>query len=1038
MAQESKQQGKRPAYEMSGADGQPSDQTRSPSPPRNKRAKNRKELAAATDTLSAAAETNDAPQGPKHRASVDEAASAQYQAGKPPTRKKKHGGSLTHLPLCNNQDVEKALSEEELERRRIESANFITDQVLLLQNPGVTVFCHQGRIRDWRDYCIERHGGDTRVNAVKIIQYLKDVIFKVTTKKLISPKRGYDGVIGTSTTKEPADGMAPRQEQQANTGTGNSANHDAQVEDNNEIWSDDDGAEGEDDDGSMMAYEVESRQEREELEERDTELSQAPRHTWVSVDDDSMAAHSNLTTHEKPVANGEKQPKAVVTPTSLRFRPNERNQGRTPAHIDSIADKAKVFDDAETDNHGRRVIYVPRTLGTVLNIKKALVHLWEEQRGQQAPYPNRVPHPGFDKTVKTIISNYGLQLVKDSLNPGTSRSAACSLRDPYSERMFIRMLSYLWRNLPIKAKSTTKRPYSTTRRYAYHRERLCLLARHHMLLRDEDIRGVTLSDLFHIQRLHKAPGSKMATGLTFTLTRGKTNQEGVRLYGTAFRHKDYRRCTVGGFAFYMLERWQIDQEPLPDFADPDEWSKYTLLVDGSSPEERAKKDRKTPIHLRTQINSTAAIMRTCEVYSTKVTHGGRHAGTSEAYHLGLELEHIRHLGRWVMGQMENFYAPKNPVIGAFYMAHFNHMDKPYLIERDLVTPPLDLQRQIFPWIEKVFDDPRIKRLAPSWIKTCDEEMEGGDTNAASETDVWWKMNEEDVEGDQCGHDHVSSAYEHGSIVDLIAFLKLMVRMRRVILQDSVMFMEERGPDGVTMMNKLLASDQMQQIFIRDDFLQFKENLLDDIKRHKEERARININEELNNTVIADAVNGMSNETSESHARQERLLKEILVSIQQSQYQQAALEHQQYLALGNQFGMWQNLHLQQLQQGHQMQLQLRQFEQKQRYRMDGTRMAETIPLHSDANLILNGVFSGQFGGRINSSSTTGSKIGSGVNNTVSNRVSNWTHNRVRGKTNSRANNRARGRTSSRVNNRSRGRANSSKNSKKKRRMKMMSH
>jgi len=219
-------------------------------------------------------------------------------------------------------------------------------------------------------------------------------------------------------------------------------------------------------------------------------------------------------------------------------------------------------------------------------------------------------------------------------------------------------------------------------------------------------------------------------------------------------------------------------------------------------------------------------------------------------------------------------------------------------------------------------------------------MEGGDTNAASETDVWWKMNEEDVQGD--GGDHVSNAYEHGSIVDLIAFLKLMVRMRRVILQDSVMFMEERGPEGVTMMNKLLASDQMQQIFIQNDFLQFKKDLLDDIKRHKEERTRIKINEELNNTVIADAVNGMSNETSESLARQERLLKEILVSVQQSQHHQAELEHQQYLALGNQFGMWQNLHMQQLQQGHQMQLQLRQFEQKQRYRMEGTRLAENVP------------------------------------------------------------------------------------------------
>lgn len=81
---------------------------------------------------------------------VGEDASAQYQIGKPPTRKKKHGGSLTHLPLCNNQSLEKTLSEEDLEQRRIDSANYITDQILELGDPGVTVGCHQGRIRDWR------------------------------------------------------------------------------------------------------------------------------------------------------------------------------------------------------------------------------------------------------------------------------------------------------------------------------------------------------------------------------------------------------------------------------------------------------------------------------------------------------------------------------------------------------------------------------------------------------------------------------------------------------------------------------------------------------------------------------------------------------------------------------------------------------------------------------------------------------------------------------------------------------------------------
>ncbi|KAF9945666.1 hypothetical protein BGZ72_001110, partial [Mortierella alpina] len=99
------------------------------------------------------------------------------------------------------------------------------------------------------------------------------------------------------------------------------------------------------------------------------------------------------------------------------------------------------------------------------------------------------------------------------------------------------------------------------------------------------------------------------------------------------------------------------------------------------------------------------------------------------------------------------------------------MDRPYFIERDLVNPPLDLQRQIFPWIEKVFDDPRIKDLAPTWIVTCNEEMEGGNTDAVKEqTDPWFKRKEKD---EIAFRNRAGTAYEHGFVVDLLAFLKLM-------------------------------------------------------------------------------------------------------------------------------------------------------------------------------------------------------------------------------------------------------------------------
>ena len=93
-----------------------------------------------------------------------------------------------------------------------------------------------------------------------------------------------------------------------------------------------------------------------------------------------------------------------------------------------------------------------------------------------------------------------------------------------------------------------------------------------------------------------------------------------------------------------------------------------------------------------------------------------------------------------MGHLENFYAPKNPIIGVFYMAHFNKTEEPYFIVRDLVTPPLVLQRLIFPWIESSFDkdyenEPGERK---EWVKECDKEMEGADPNEVTDDEILWK------------------------------------------------------------------------------------------------------------------------------------------------------------------------------------------------------------------------------------------------------------------------------------------------------------
>jgi hypothetical protein len=106
-------------------------------------------------------------------------------------------------------------------------------------------------------------------------------------------------------------------------------------------------------------------------------------------------------------------------------------------------------------------------------------------------------------------------------------------------------------------KGAVGRTYNGRARFPHIRERFCMTARHHMVLRDEDIRNLKLSDTFCIQQRHNTHGSQLATGLVFAISRGKTNKHRVRLFATAFRHKDFLRCAVGAFAFYMFERFHV-------------------------------------------------------------------------------------------------------------------------------------------------------------------------------------------------------------------------------------------------------------------------------------------------------------------------------------------------------------------------------------------------------------------------------------------------------------------------------------------------
>lgn len=216
------------------------------------------------------------------------------------------------------------------------------------------------------------------------------------------------------------------------------------------------------------------------------------------------------------------------------------------------------------DKHGGRTIEVPISYNTSTTAKKAIMRLWNLQREATTDFPSAEPNPGNDPLIVKAYKTFRQSLVFDETFKGSTRTGTCLIRDPYTERQFITMMAFCWRmQEPLRLPSDAdKRAYNSKKRFPHTRERFSLAARHHMLLRDEDIRNRNLSDLFSVQCMHSGHGSKLALGLAFCINRGKTNTTGVKVYSLAFRHKNYLRCTVSAFAFYMLERFQVSLIPM--------------------------------------------------------------------------------------------------------------------------------------------------------------------------------------------------------------------------------------------------------------------------------------------------------------------------------------------------------------------------------------------------------------------------------------------------------------------------------------------
>ncbi|KAG0227014.1 hypothetical protein BGW42_003259, partial [Actinomortierella wolfii] len=83
--------------------------------------------------------------------------------------------------------------------------------------------------------------------------------------------------------------------------------------------------------------------------------------------------------------------------------------------------------------------------------------------------------------------------------------------------------------------------------------RFNILAAHHMVLRDQDIRSMEFSEMFHkVVSPRVVRGTTQCDLLVVRLTNGKSNYMTRNRYSAVARHKNVRRCTFGAFALYMF------------------------------------------------------------------------------------------------------------------------------------------------------------------------------------------------------------------------------------------------------------------------------------------------------------------------------------------------------------------------------------------------------------------------------------------------------------------------------------------------------
>jgi len=362
---------------------------------------------------------------------------------------------------------------------------------------------------------------------------------------------------------------------------------------------------------------------------------------------------------------------------------------------------------------------------TVCGYANAIVDLYNQQSNLRM---NSHPHPR-DASVKQLMRN----VQKDTTD---------TRRKNYVDRGIGSLLDGYQSTEQFTAISMQFMTLNDTR------GRACFLLSHYGLLRGENIRDLELADM--LSQVLDGEGFSESIALVLLIQHGKTNQFGKLQHVGYMRNKEVKTCPIGATALYLFERFHVDNEIFPDMRASEHWYDIKFLRGRNK-----LKSMSYEVHKK----SFETVFQTLGLCFNKKTHINRQQGVRELENADVDVSQTRRHGRWGVDSCEGIYSAPLAREAMRGLSGHPAKERLYYIPRSIETPPIELQKRIFPQADGLL-----------------EKVVAGD------------------------------GYERNLAAR--GFLELLIYLRRVLLQDSAILMKE-SPTCKLWSHPMFSSEEFQ-------------------------------------------------------------------------------------------------------------------------------------------------------------------------------------------------------------------------------------